>query len=84
MNEFEQESHERTSQNRARRLFGLIKLFFFFLNERSFRLIQPLFIVWNRLKPFEQFETVVWMLNRLVTNKVHYMEKILECSHRKP
>jgi len=42
-------------------------------------LIRPLFIVWNRLKPFEQFavctETVFWTLNRLVTCKVHYMEK---------
>jgi len=27
----------------------------FFLIDRSFRLIRPLFIVWNRLKPFEQF-----------------------------
>jgi len=42
-------------------------------------LIRPLFIVWNRLKPFEQFavytETVFWTLNRLVPSKVHYMEK---------
>jgi len=42
-------------------------------------LIRPLFIVWNRLKPFEQFavctETVFWTLNCLVTSKVHYMEK---------
>jgi len=51
----------------------------FFLNERSFHLIRPLFIVWNCLKPFEQFgvctETVFWTLNCLVTSKVHYMEK---------
>jgi len=44
-----------------------------------FHLIRPLFIAWNRLKPFEQFavcsETVFWTLNRLVTSKVHYMEK---------
>jgi len=36
-------------------------------------LIRPLFFVWNRLKPFEQFgvctETVFWTLNRLVTVK---------------
>jgi len=42
-------------------------------------LIRPLFIVWNRLKPFEQFavcsETVFWSLNHLVTSKVPYMEK---------
>jgi len=42
-------------------------------------LIRPLFIVWNCLKPFEQFavctETVFWTLNRLVTSKMHYMEK---------
>jgi len=42
-------------------------------------LIRPLFIVWNRLKPFEQFavctETLIWTLNRLVTSSVHYMEK---------
>jgi len=41
-------------------------------------LIRPLFIVWNRLKPFEQFavctETVFWTLNR----------KILEGFHQKP
>jgi len=40
-------------------------------------LIRPLFIVWNRLKPFEQFavctETLIWTLNRLFTSKVHYM-----------
>jgi len=30
-------------------------MLFFFKNEGSFRLIRPLFIVWNRLKPFEQF-----------------------------
>jgi len=42
-------------------------------------LIRPLFIVWCRLKPFEQFavctETVFWTLNHLVKSKVHYMEK---------
>jgi len=42
-------------------------------------LIRPLFIVWNRLKPFEQFavctESVFWTLNRLVFIEVHYMEK---------
>jgi len=42
-------------------------------------LIRPLFIVWNHLKPFEQFavctENVFWTLNRLVPNKVHYVEK---------
>jgi len=50
-------------------------------------LIRPLFIVWNRLKPFEQFavctETVFWTLNHFVSNEVHYMEKILECFHQK-
>jgi len=44
-----------------------------------FHLIRPLFIVWNRLKPFEQFaictESVFWTLNRLVPTEVHYMEK---------
>jgi len=44
-------------------------------------LIRPLFIVWNRLKPFEQFavctESVFWTLNHLVTSKVHYLEKNL-------
>jgi len=56
MNEFEQESHNPASQNRARRAFELIKLklcYFYFLNDRSFHLIRPLFIVWCRLKPFE-------------------------------
>jgi len=42
-------------------------------------LIRPLFIVWNRLKPFEQFavctESVFWTLNRLAPTEVHYMEK---------
>jgi len=42
-------------------------------------LIRPLFIVWNHLKPFEQFavctESVFWTLNRLVPTEVHYMEK---------
>jgi len=42
-------------------------------------LIRPLCIIWNRLKAFEQFavctESVFWTLNRLVTSKVHYMEK---------
>jgi len=45
-------------------------------------LIRPLFIVWNRLNPFEQFavctETVFWTLNRLVPIEVHYMEKNAE------
>jgi len=40
----------------------------------SIRLIRPLFIVCNRLKPFEQFavctESVFWTLNCLVTSKV--------------
>jgi len=49
-------------------------------------LIRPLFIVWNRLKPFEQFtvctETVFWTLNRLVASKI--WRKILECFHQKP
>jgi len=40
---------------------------------------RPLFIVWNRLKPFEQFavwtETLFWTLNRLVPIEVHYIEK---------
>jgi len=42
-------------------------------------MIRPLFIIWNRLKPFEQFavctKTVFLTLNRLVPSKVHYMEK---------
>jgi len=42
-------------------------------------LTRPLFIVWNRLKPFEQCavcsESVFWTLNHLVTSKVYYMEK---------
>jgi len=42
-------------------------------------LIRPLFVVWNRLKPFEQFavctETVFLTLNRLDPIEVHYMEK---------
>jgi len=42
-------------------------------------LIRPLFIVWNRLKPFEQFavcnESVFWTLKRLVPTEVHYMGK---------
>jgi len=54
-------------------------LLFIFLNERSFRLIRPLFIIWNRLKPFEQNAvctvTAFWTLNRLVTSEVHYVEK---------
>jgi len=54
----------------------------------SFRLIRPLFIIWNRLKPFEQFavctETVIWTLNRLVPIEVHLWRKILECFHQKP
>jgi len=29
-------------------------------------------------------ETVIWTLNRLVPNEVHYMEKILEYFHQKP
>jgi len=29
-------------------------------------------------------ETLIWTLNRLVPNEVHYMEKILECFHQKP
>jgi len=34
------------------------------------------FIVWNRLKPFEQFALkLFWTLNRLVPIEVHYMEK---------
>jgi len=41
--------------------------------------MRPLFIVWNRLKPFEQFavctETVFWTLNRLVPTEAHYMKK---------
>jgi len=61
---------------------------FFFLNERSFRLIHSsLFIVWNCLRPFEQFaictETVFWTLNCLVPTKVHW-RKMLECFHQKP
>jgi len=54
---FKQESHERASQNRARQPFELIKLKLCccFLNEQFFRLIRHLFIVWNRLKPFQQF-----------------------------
>jgi len=44
-----------------------------------FRLIRPLFILWNRLKPFEQCavctESVFWTLKRLVPIEVHYMEK---------
>jgi len=42
-------------------------------------LIRPLFIVWSRLKRFEQFavctENLFWTLNRLVTIEVHCMEK---------
>jgi len=42
-------------------------------------LIRPLFIIWNRLKPFEQVavctESVFWTLNRLVPSKLHYGEK---------
>jgi len=38
-------------------------------------LIRPLFIVWNHLKPFEQFavcfETVFWTLNRLVISALY-------------
>jgi len=46
MNEFEQESHKRASQNRAWWPFELIKL--------KIHLLRPLFIVCNRLKPFDQ------------------------------
>jgi len=42
-------------------------------------LVRPLFIVWNHLKPDEQFavctERVFWTLNRSVPTEVHYMEK---------
>jgi len=45
---------------------------------RAFELLH-LFIVWSRLKPFEQFavctESVFWTLNRLIPTEVHYMEK---------
>jgi len=48
----------------------------YFLNDRSFRLIRSLFIVWCRLKPFEAAsETLIWTLNRLDPIEVHYMEK---------
>jgi len=53
-------------------------LFIYLLNERLFHLIRPVFIVWNCLKPFEQFavctERVFWTLNRLVPTEVHYMK----------
>jgi len=81
MNEFEQETHKRASQNKTRRAFELIKikLVIYLLNEWSFRLIRPLFIVCNRLKPDKQFavctERVFWTLNRSVPTEVHYMEK---------
>ncbi len=87
MNEFEQESHERASQNRARRAFVLIKL-----------KLLDLFVKWplvwldktliHRLVSFKALcrctETLIWTLNCLVPNEVHYMEKILECFHQKP
>jgi len=42
-------------------------------------MIRSLLIVWNHLKPFEQFavctESVFWTLNRLVSIEVHYGEK---------
>jgi len=51
-------------------------------------LIRPLFIVWNHLKPLEQFtvctETVFWTLNCLVPSEVqkkffvHVMEMIIQ------
>jgi len=48
-------------------------------DSRSKRQFQCKLVVWNHLKPFEQFavctETVFWTLNRLVPSKVHYMEK---------
>jgi len=89
MNEFEQESHKHASQNRARQAFELIKLklcfVFLFLNERSFHLIRPLFIIWCRLKPFEQFAVctvgpwTVWFPLKSII-----WRKILECFHQKP
>jgi len=66
INEFEQESHEQASQNRGMPPFELIKL-------------KLCHLFFSHLKPFEQFafctETVFWILNHLVTSKVHYMEK---------
>jgi len=60
----------------------------YLLNERSFLLIRRLFVVWCRLKPFEQFvlctESVFWTLNRLVPIEVQYMERNPECFHQKP
>jgi len=52
----------------------------------SLRLIRPLFIVWNRLKPFEQFALklsfgfwTVWYPVKCII-----WRKILECFHQKP
>jgi len=77
-------AHHRT----AWRPFELIqlKLCIFFLNERSFRLIRPLFIFWNCLKAFEQFavctETVFGIFNRWLPVKCIW-RKILDCFHQK-
>jgi len=65
-------AHHRTEQGDHLSLENLNFVIIIFLNEWSFRLIRPLFIVWN-YKPFEQFvvctESVFWTLNRLVTSQ---------------
>jgi len=45
-------------------------------------LIRPLFIVWNRLKPFEQFALKPWTV--WFPLKSIIWRKILECFQQKP
>jgi len=90
MNEFEQESQKRASQNRARWPFELTKLKLCYL-----------FIIWvivsldttlihhlESFKPFEQFavctETVFWPWTVWFPLKSIIWRKILECFHQKP
>jgi len=87
MNDFEQESHKRSSQNRASWAFVLIKhkLCYLFIKWPLVSLDKTLI---HRLESFKALwtvctETLIWTLSRLVPIEVHYMEKILECFHQK-
>jgi len=86
MNKFEQESHERSSQNRAKRAFVLIKLkllYLFFkwqivLVDKTLHRLVLFKALWSCT------ETLILTLNRLVPIEVHYMENVQECFHQKP
>jgi len=91
MNEFEQESHERASHNRARRSFEVIKLklCYLFIKWAIFSLDKTLI---HRLESFKAFWTVYRLYWKCLLDlepfgshwSELYGEKKLECFHQEP